>query len=284
MKYSVIRQHATEYPVRLMCSVLEVTPSAYYAWKRRPMSMWERNRSEFGKLVKVVFERNRQVYGSPRMTAELQDIGHRHSKNYIARIMKEQGLQAKTVKRFRRTTNSAHTRRVHPDRLKRNFAISQANTAWVTDITYVWTQEGWLYLCVFLDLYSRKVVGWSLQDEITENLILAAFETALSQRQPAPGLIVHSDRGVQYTGTRYCNLLRARGFLGSMSRKGDCWDNAVAESFFGTLKREHISFQRYSTKSQARSDIFEYIEVFYNRKRKHSTMGNVSPVQFEEAA
>jgi len=284
VKYAVIRQHVGEFPVRLMCRVLEVTPSGYYAWKRRPTSLWERNRRQLGELVKVLFDRNRQVYGSPRLTDELRDAGYRHSKNYVARIMKEQQLEAKTVKRFRRTTDSAHKRRIYPNRLKRDFTVLQPNKAWVSDITYVWTQEGWLYLCVFLDLYSRKVVGWCLKSELTEGLVLDAFEMAIAQREPNPGLIVHSDRGVQYTANKYRKLLIRRGFLGSMSRRGDCWDNAVAESFFGTLKREHIAFRRYATRNTARTDIFEYIEVFYNRQRRHSTNGNVSPVQFELAA
>lgn len=284
MKYSLIRQHANEFSVKLMCRMLGVAPSGYYAWRNRPQNAWERRRAEVGKLIAKLFEKTRGVYGSPRMKAELEAIGHVHSKNYVARIMKEQRLQAKMVKRFRKTTDSAHRERVYRNCLNRNFTAQRVNETWVGDITYIWTQEGWMYLSVFLDLYSRRVVGWCLQDHLNDELVLRALRMAIQQRKPEEGLIIHTDRGVQYTSRRYRGLLEQIKAIGSMSRKGDCWDNAVAESFFGTIKREHIAFERYRTKAEAKTDIFEYIEVFYNRQRRHSTIGNVAPARFEMAA
>ena len=264
--------------------MLGVATSGYYAWRGRPKSAWERNRAELGKLIVQLFERNRGVYGSPRMRKELEAKGHTHSKNYVARIMKEQRLQAKMVKKFRKTTDSSHSERIYPNHLKRNFTAQHRNEVWVGDITYVWTQEGWMYLSVFLDLYSRRVVGWCLHEHLNDELVLGALRMAIQQRQPSAGLIIHTDQGVQYTCRRYRELLTQIKAVGSMSRKGNCWDNAVAESFFGTIKREHIAFKRYMTKIEAKTDIFEYIEVFYNRQRRHSTIGNVAPVRFEMAA
>lgn len=284
MKFAAIKKHAGEFPIRLMCEVLNVKPSSYYAWTRRKPSMWERNRREIGKVIQDIFRNYRGVYGSPRITDTLKDMGSSHSKNYIARVMREHGIRSKTARRYRVTTNSKHEHPVFPNVLRRNFKVSAPDRAWVSDITYVWTDEGWLYLCVFLDLYSRKIVGWSLEKRLTAELVTSALKTAIEQRKPEAGLIVHSDRGIQYASFSYRSLLKMHKFIGSMSRKGDCWDNAVAESFFGTLKREHLKFQRYRTRQEARTDIFDFIEVFYNRERKHSSIGYRTPVEFDLAA
>jgi transposase InsO family protein len=219
------------------------------------------------------------------MTAELRDVGREHSKNFVAKVMKEAGIKAKNARRrFKRTTNSEHSRPLFPNLLQRNFDALKPNTAWVSDVTYVRTKEGWLYLCVFIDLYSRQVVGWSIKDRLCFELATDALRMALVNRNPQPGLIIHTDRGVQYAAPRYREILRKRKFIGSMSRAGDCWDNAVAESFFGTLKQELIPRKGFSSKLQARNEIFEFIEVFYNRERRHSTLRFKAPFEFENAA
>jgi transposase InsO family protein len=233
----------------------------------------------------MIFAQAREVYGSPRITAELQDVGLQHSKNFVAKVMKEAGIKAKTARRrFKRTTNSEHSEPVFPNVLQRNFRTLAPNSAWVSDVTYIRTKEGWLYLCVFIDLYSRQVVGWSIKDRLCFEIATDALEMAIGQRDPKPGLIIHTDRGVQYAGARYREILRKRQIVGSMSRIGDCWDNAVAESFFGTLKQELVPKKGFSSKLQARNSIFEFIEVFYNRERRHSTLQFKTPVEFEHAA
>lgn len=285
MKYAAIRQHVGAYPVTLMCRVLGVKRSGYYAWCKRPESIWSRNRRTLANVIQRIFERKREVYGSPRIRDELRDEGCRHSKNHVAKVMKEAGLVAKAGRqRFKRTTNSEHREPVFPNLLERNFRVASANAAWVSDITYLWTAEGWMYLCVFIDLYSRQVVGWSLRDRLGSELVTEALQMAIGRRQPKAGLIVHSDRGFQYASRTFRKLLAKHSIRGSMSRKGDCWDNAVAESFFGTLKQEHVPKPGFLSKLQARTSVFEYIEVFYNRERKHSTLGNRTPVEFEIAA
>ena len=285
MRYSAILQHEGAYPVRMMCRVLEVTTSGYYAWKRRPRSLREQNRRELERIIRMLFVQAREVYGSPRMTAELRDVGRKHSKTFVAKVMREAGIKAKTAKkRFKCTTDSNHFEPRFPNVLQRNFQVAAPNSVWVSDVTYIRTSEGWLYLCVFLDLFSRQVIGWTIKDRLCFELSTDALKMALGKRNPGPGLIIHSDRGVQYAAPRYRELLQRKKFIGSMSRVGDCWDNAVAESFFGTLKQELVPRKGFSSKLQARNQIFEFIEVFYNRERRHSALGFRAPVEFEHAA
>lgn len=224
---------------------------------------------------------NKMRYGSPRITKELQYMGIKCSENRVARLMKKIGLKVHFKAKYRVTTESNHKLPVSPNLLKRNFFTENPNTIWVSDITYIYTQEGWLYLCVILDLYSRKVVGWSTSNRINSALIIDAFLSAVMLRNPPRGLVFHSDRGIQYASKRFRKYLKMFGIKQSMSRKGDCWDNACSESFFSTLKREEVYRYHFKTRKEAASILFEYIELFYNLKRRHSFIGNVSPVEFE---
>jgi len=265
-----------------MCAVVGVSSSGYYAWQKRGESLrWLSNCALLTK-VKLAHERSRRTYGSPRITAALKTQGEYCSEKRIARLMQQHGIRAKTSKKFRVTTHSRHHYPVLPNVLNRQFAVSAANRVWVSDITYLWTQEGWLYLAGVLDLYSRQIVGWALGERIDGRLAMTALQQALGRRRPQPGLVHHSDRGVQYAATPYQQLLRDRQVIGSMSRKGNCWDNAVMESFFATLKRELTACEPFVTREEAKAKVFEYIEVFYNRCRRHSTLGYVSPVEFEK--
>jgi transposase InsO family protein len=231
--------------------------------------------------VKAAHHASRGTYGSPRLHRELTECGHTVGRHRVARLMRENALQGKRRRRFRNTTQSNHRYPVAENALARRFEVNQPNAAWVTDITYVWTWEGWLYLCVILDLYSRRVVGWAMSERIDQALTLTALQMALQARVPGAGLLHHSDRGSQYAAHAYRDMLGEHGIVCSMSRKGNCWDNAVAESFFATLKVELVYDSVFPTRSRATAAIFEYIEAFYNRVRRHSFLGYVSPVDFE---
>ena len=283
-RYSVIRAHEKQHRVRMMCRALNVSESAYRWWKRRPESLWERNRRELGGVLKKLFSEKRETYGSPRMRAELARSGRQHSKNYVAKVMRNEGLRVRLRGRFRVTTNSNHSLPIFPNLVQRNFSVLAPNAVWVSDVTYVGTAEGWLYLCTVTDLYSRKIVGWSMSERLSSEFVLSALKMATTQRRPGFGLIVHSDRGVQYASRKYRRFLSGHGFRGSMSRRGDCWDNAAAESLFATLKTELVNRSTYQTRAAARTEIFEYIEGFYNRERLHSTLGYCTPVEFEKRA
>jgi transposase InsO family protein len=222
-----------------------------------------------------------RTYGSPRVHEDLQEQGIRCGRKRVARLMRENGIRAKQTRRFKATTDSDHNDPVAPNLLDREFQVDVPDRVWVADLTYIWTREGWLYLAVILDLFSRRVVGWSMSKRITSQLTLEALSVALWSRKPSPGLLHHSDRGSQYTCGDYRDVLDEHGVLCSMSRKGDCWDNAVAESFFKTLKVERVNDRDYWTREEAQSDIIDYIERFYNRKRRHSYLGYVSPVEYE---
>ncbi|MFP2962870.1 IS3 family transposase, partial [Myxococcus sp. 1LA] len=228
--------------------------------------------------------KSRGTYGSPRVHAELRAKGRRVSRKRVARLMGQQGLAARRTRRFVHTTDSRHTQPVASNVLARDFSADAPNRTWVTDITYVWTRQGWLYLAVVLDLFSRLVVGWAMGEFIDRHLVLGALDMALKRRRPPRGLLHHSDRGSQYSSEDYQRALASRGIECSMSRKGNCWDNAVAESFFSTLKMELVHDADFATRDQARAALFEYIEVFYNRQRRHSTLGYVSPVEYERLA
>ena len=281
MKYRAIQDHASRFPVRLMCRALRVSSAGYYAWATRPES--ERAKANRALLVAVraIHEQSRRTYGSPRITRDLREAGHGAGENRIARLMRTDGIRAKTVKKWRATTDSAHRFPVAANTLNRQFAVNEPNRVWAGDITYVWTDEGWLYLAVVLDLYSRAVIGWAMGSRLTASLATEALTMAIWRRKPAKGLLHHSDRGVQYASGDYQGLLASAGIACSMSRKGNCWDNACVESFFGTLKKELVHDRRYLTREHAKQEIFEYIEVFYNRARRHSTLGHRSPAEFE---
>lgn len=268
------------YPVTILCKALDVTRSGYYAWLGRGKSSRERTNEELSVRIVEIHKASRGTYGCPRIQAELKSQGHRVSRRRVARLMRNQGIRVRRRKRWTpRTTDSNHRLPVAPNLLDRAFERSAPNQAWVGDITYVRTDEGWLYLATLLDLYSRKVVGWSMSDKIDRHLVLGALEMAAFNRKPAAGLIHHTDRGSQYASGDYREALDRNGMIASMSRKGNCWDNAVAESFFSTLKTELSG--AYKTHADARRAIFEYIEVFYNRKRRHSSLGYLTPAEFE---
>ena len=281
MRFEFIHVEKATFPVSVMCDVLEVSRSGYYAWVHRPRASRDIDDEQLAVAITAIHQRSRGTYGSPRVHAELRADGHLVSRKRVERLMRELGLQARTKRRYRVTTDSAHADPIAPNVLARQFTVSEPDVAWVTDITYVWTDEGWLYLAAILDLFSRRVVGWAVSERITRELTLAALDMALVHRRPAAGLLHHSDRGCQYASSDYRAALNTRGFVRSMSRKGDCWDNAVAESFFATLKVELVYRHRFATRAAAKHALFDYIETFYNRRRRHSSLGYLSPVDFE---
>ena len=276
-----MKEHRRTWPLRVMCRVLRVSPSGYYAWCGRPPSPRFHHRRQLLAAIREVHQTSRRTYGSPRVTAALKKREVACCENTVAKIMHEDGLAAKLKRRFKATTDSSHDLPVAPNRLARDFVRSRPNEVWVSDITFIATEEGWLYLAAALDLYSRRIVGWAMGERITTDLVASALEMAVVNRQPPRGLMHHSDRGCQYASGAFAQRLKAHGMICSMSRKGNAYDNAVMESFFGTLKRELVSSGQYATRDQARKAIFEWIEVFYNRQRLHSTLGYRSPAEFE---
>ncbi len=284
MKFAFIHDHLEEYPVTLCCRVLRVSRSGYYAWCKRPASIRQHRRETLAEQIGQVHQANRGVYGSPRVHQVLQAAGEQVCENTVAKIMREQGLRAKGKRRFvPRTTDSAHGKPVAANVLDRQFTADAPNRRWVADITYIPTREDWLYLAGVLDLYSRKIVGWSMADHLGWELVADALDMGLWRRQPPKGLLHHSDRGVQYACDNYQGLLARHGITVSMSGVGNCYDNAAMESFWATLKTELVHHEQYATRDDARRSIFEYIEAFYNRKRIHSSLGYVSPEVFEAA-
>ncbi len=281
MRFAFIQTEKACFPVALMCRVLQVSRSGFYAWCARPTAPRAQQDENLAIAIDAIYRQSRGRYGSPRVHAELRESGQRTGRKRVARLMRRQGLRARPRRRYRRTTDSGHGLAIKGNVLARRFAVAQPNTSWVTDITYLWTLEGWLYLAVILDLFSRRVVGWSMSESLERQLALDALKMALADRQPPCGLIHHSDRGSQYASIDYQQLLAQHGMISSMSRSGNCWDNAVAESFFATLKIELVYQTQWSTRDQARSAIFEYIELFYNRHRRHSALGYLCPNQFE---
>lgn len=265
-----------------MCQVLGVSKSGYYAWRHRPPSQRSEENKGLTQRIQTAFEQNRCCYGSPRIYTELRDDGILCSENRIARLMRKAGIRVEPVRRFRATTASDHALPVAANHLGRQFEADAANTKWASDITYLWTKEGWLYLAVVLDLFSRRVIGWSLQPSLHKELVLDALEMAVKGRQPKTGLLHHSDRGSQYASLAFQEQLMQVGAMCSMSGKGDCWDNAVVESFFSILKREMVSRERFESRKEASLAVFEWIEVWYNRKRRHSSLGYLSPDAFEK--
>jgi transposase InsO family protein len=277
-----MNDHQAQFPVSVMCSVFQVSRSGYYAWNKRPESTRSKENRELSQEIAAIHRESDGIYGSPKIHGELQRRGKRHGKNRIVRLMRKDGLYSKTKRKFRVTTDSSHSQPVAPNLLNREFTPARANQAWVCDITYIWTAEGWLYLAIVMDLFSRTIVGWSMAERMTRQLTMDALTLAAKRRNPPRGLLHHSDRGSQYASDDYQALLTKLGMICSMSRTGNCWDNAPAESFFGILKRELIFHKRYLSRSQARQSIFDYIERFYNRRRIHSSLGYLTPNEFEE--
>jgi putative transposase len=281
MKYRAIKDHADRFAVRLMCRALAVSPGGFYAWRARPESKRSKTNRRLLVDIRTFHERSDRTYGSPRITRDLREAGYPVSENRVARVMRANAIRARTVKKWRATTNSAHKLPVAANTLDRQFTVTVPNRVWAGDISYLWTDEGWLYLAVVLDLYSRAVIGWAMGSRLTADLARDALTMALWRRKPAKGLLHHSDRGVQYAAADYQRLLGEHGIACSMSRKGNCWDNACIESFFRTLKVERVYHRRYLTREEAKQDVFQWIEVFYNRQRRHSTLGYRSPAEFE---
>ena len=266
-----------------MCQVLQVNRSGYYAWFSRAESKRSSENKVLLMEIKGIYKKSHKTYGSPRITDSLHDLGYFCSRPRVARLMRANGIQAKTKRKFKVTTNSDHDYPIAPNLLNQNFETDAANKIWVGDITYIRTWEGWLYLTIILDLFNRKIVGWSMSDRLTANTTtIPAILQALKKCQPLPELVFHSDRGVQYACNNYRTLLNRHKIIQSMSGKGNCYDNAVAESFFHTLKTELVYHETYRTRKEAKTNLFEYIEVFYNRVRKHSALGYKSPEQFEQ--
>jgi putative transposase len=283
VKFAFIQAEKAFYPLRVLCRVLNVSPSGYYAWTRRMPSMRAARDASLATSIVSIHGDSRGTYGCPRIHAELRAQGVQVSRKRIARLMRTHGVVARLPRRFKRTTDSAHAQPAAENVLNRGFTVDAPNTAWVTDITYVWTGEGWLYLAVILDLFSRRVVGWSMADHMRTELVAGALRMALGQRALSLPLLHHSDRGSQYASAVYRRLLSRNGITCSMSRRANCWDNAVAESFFATLKAELIHRHRWPTRAAARTAIAEYIEVFYNRMRRHSSLGYTNPAAYEKA-
>jgi transposase InsO family protein len=284
VKYRFIEEHRSQWPVRLMCRLLQVSAGGYYTWRVRPARAQQQQREVLKREIEAIHQEFKQRYGSPRIHKELVARGQRCCVNTVAKLMRQHGIAAKTKRKFRRTTDSNHDLPVADNLLDRQFEPVAVNQVWVADITYIPTWEGWLYLAAVEDLYSRQIVGWSMSERITSRLVVDALEMAVSRRLPGEGLVAHSDRGSQYASGHYQRLLEQHGITCSMSRRGDCWDNAPMESFFASLKKELVHHENYQTRADARVSVFEYIEVFYNRVRRHSALGYLSPVAYEQAA
>jgi putative transposase len=277
-----VKDLTREHSVRELCAALEVSRSGYYAWAgRKPGTRAQTNRRLAGEIA-VLFQASRESYGSPRLTAALRQAGQACNHKRVERLMRQQGLKGRLRRRYRVvTTDSRHDQPIAPNRLTEAPPCTAPDQVWLTDITYVPTGEGWLYLAGVLDRYSRRLVGWAMDESLATSLPLAALEMALAQRRPVKGLLHHSDRGVQYASQNYRDRLSTAGVATSMSRKGNCYDNAMMESFWSTLKHELVYRHQFQTRAQARQSIFEWIEVFYNRRRLHSSLGFKSPVDFE---
>lgn len=281
MTFRFIAEHREQWPVRLLCETLAVSPAGYYAWRDRPASAQLKHRDTLLVEIRAVHAEVKARYGSPRIHAELVARGQNRCINTVAKLMRENGIVAKTTRKYRCTTDSNHDLPVADNLLDRQFDPASPNEAWVTDLTYIPTRAGWLYLAVVEDLYSRRVVGWSMADSMASRLVVDALALAVERRLPGEGLLTHSDRGSQYASDHYQRLLARHSISCSMSRKADCWDNAPMESFLASLTKELIHDAHFATRAEARSVIVEDIEVFYNSKRRHSSLGYVSPAEYE---
>jgi putative transposase len=283
VKYAWIDAHRDEFELAPMCDALTVSMSGYRSWKGGGSPTRTRlTDAQMLALIQAIHQELKGAYGSPRMVMELRDRGFPASKERVERLMRENGIRARHKRRFKATTDSKHNLPVAPNLLARNFTPAKPNQVWTADLTYIWTDEGWLYLAVVLDLFNREVVGWSIKPRMTADIVIDALIMAWFRKKPAPGLIHHSDRGSQYASHAFQARLEKYGIACSMSRKGNCWDNAPTESFFNSLKNERVHGTRYSTRAAAEADLFDYIEPFYNRRRQHSTLGYASPMKFLE--
>lgn len=281
MKYAFIQAHQKTYRTNRLITALEVSPSGYYDWVNRPESSRAKSDRALVTKIQLFHQASRKIYGSPRIYKDLKECGEKIGVNRVARLMRKHGIQSKMAKKFVLTTNSKHTMHPAPDRLRRNFKTSSPNRAWVSDTTFIPTRQGWLYLAVVLDLYSRRVIGWSMGEKNNSALVNDALTMAIWRRGKREQVIVHSDQGSTYASGSYQKLLNDYRMVCSMSRKGECLDNAVAESFFGTLKTELVDQEDYRSKAAAKQSLFEYIEIFYNQRRRHSYLGYVSPAEYE---
>jgi len=282
MKFGFMDNHRSEFRVQKMADALDVTRSAYYAWKKRGESHRSKENGRLLERIRILHAGSYGIYGSRRITAVLQLEGQLCGKNRVARLMREGSIVSRMRRKFRITTHSKHTLVNAENLLRQNFNTDKPNRLWVSDITYIWTKEGWLYLAVILDVFSRLVIGWSLSSRLHHSLVCRAFQQAVRKRDVRPGLIFHSDQGVQYACEDVKEQLRIHQIMQSMSGSGNCYDNALAESFFHSLKTEWVYFEKYQTREQATLSIFEYIELFYNRQRVHSNLGYLSPEKYEE--
>jgi transposase InsO family protein len=282
MRFDFIRQQRKAYPVTVLCHVMEVSRSGFYQYLRSEPKMISKEQFALESAAKELFRKSKKSYGTRRMSSGLKKRGFKVGRHQAGSLMRRLDLRVRSRKRFRVTTDSKHDLPIAPNVLNREFQVDVPDRAWASDITYIWTCQGWFYLAVVLDLFSRKVVGWSLQATMTANLVTEALAMAVGRRCPSPGLLHHSDRGSQYASSDYRDLLKKYGLIASMSRKGNCWDNAVVERFFRSLKTELTDHYIYATRAEARRDIIEYIEMFYNSDRLHSYLGYLSPAEFEE--
>lgn len=272
------------FPVKKICQTMNVSRSGYYKWTNKKKGMREIQNEALLIAIKSIHQKVRERYGSPRIHAELVSNGIECGKNRVARLMKDHQIMARARRKFKATTNSKHNLPVAPNLLAQNFLSRGPGKIWTSDITYIWTEEGWLYLAVVLDIYNREIVGWAMSERMTKELVLGAIQQALGRKRPQKGAIFHSDRGSQYASLAVKSLLKRNLFRQSMSKKGDCYDNAITETFFHSLKMELVCFDRYQTRKQARLSVFEYIEIFYNRERRHSALGYLSPLNFQVLA
>jgi transposase InsO family protein len=280
--FRFIDEHQGQWPVRRLCEALDVAPAGYYAWRERPASARQREQDALLVEIRAIHAEFKARYGSPRVHAELAARGQDCCLNTVAKLMRDHGIRAKTARKFRCTTDSNHDLPVADNLLDRQFDPDAPNAAWVADITSIPTGEGWLYLAAVEDLYSRRVVGWSMSEHLESRLVVEALALAVERRLPGEGLLAHSDRGSQYASDHYQLLLARHGITCSMSRRADCWDNAPMESFFASLKKELVHGADFATRAEARAAVVEYIEVFYNTKRRHSSLGYVSPAEYEQ--
>ena len=284
MKYVFIKEHSKQFSITLMCQLFKVSRSGFYAYNTRPLSNQQRANDELDKKITTIFNHHKKRYGSPRITRVLQAQKESCSHTRVARRMKQMGLMAVAKKKFKVTTDSGHHLPVYSNVLNRDFSTTAINQKWACDITDIRTQEGWLYLAVVIDLYSRAVIGWSMSKRMKKSLVCDALMMALFKRKFPKHVIVHSDRGSQYCSSKYQTILKDYRLIGSMSRKGNCWDNAIAESFFHTLKVELIHQCIYTNREQARQSMFQYLEVYYNKNRMHSAINYCTPFEFEWVA